>query len=194
MLFRSAFVSADLDSPEKPRVLVLRSNDPAPIAFAIRGSATSMLGEDDMLRMHGQDAVIAAAVQMLVTQGELAAGDRSMAVRCLADAGIRYIAMPAEGRGAGAVAQSLVSAPRIRQLTAPQDGRGWWLWQVPGKPARARIAPVGDALAARAWSAFTVANEHDPGAVRLMATTGESAVQPLLRPSVISIEIGRAHV
>ena len=58
---------------------------------------------------------------------------------------------------------------------------------VPGKPARARIAPVGDSLAARAWSAFTVANEHDPGAARLTATTGESAVQPLLRPSVISI-------
>ena len=182
-----AFVAADLDSPDKPRVLVLRANDPAPIAFAIRGSATSMVGEDDLLRMQGADAAVAEVVRMLVAQGELVAGDRTVAVRSLAEAGIRYIAMPAEGRGAGAVAQSLVSAPRIRQLTAPQDGRGWWLWQVPGKPARARIAPVADTLAARPWPAFTVSNDHDPGAARLIADTPESSAGPLLRPSVISI-------
>ncbi|MBU6213175.1 MAG: glycosyltransferase [Actinomycetales bacterium] len=182
-----AFVAADLDSAEKPRVLVLRADDPAPIAFAIRGSATSMVGEDDMLRMGGQDAAVSAAVRMLVTQGELVAGDRAVAVRSLADAGIRYIAMPADGRGAGAVAQSLVSAPRIRQLTAPQDGRGWWLWQVPGKPARARIASVVDPQTALPWPVFSVRGDHDPGGVHLTATESGSTAEPLLRPSVIAI-------
>lgn len=177
-----AFAAVDLDSPERPRVLVLRADDPAPLAFAVRSSRLSSVGEDDMLRMQGGDSALADAVRTLVAQGEMSAGNRAAAVATFKEAGIRYIALTPQGNGASAVAQALVRAPSVRQLAAAQDGRGWWLWRVSGDPARAMISPLRSAAPkggspgehAIPWSDFVAVDANDPGRIALAATTSDA--------------------
>lgn len=188
-----AFVAAGLDSPERPRVVVLHPNDPGSVGFAVRSSATSLVGEDDLLRMSSPDVLLEDAIRNLVAQEELTSGVRAAAVRTLADSGVRYLAMPATGVGAQAVAGALVSAPRLRQLTTPTDGRGWWLWQVPGQPSRARIASLTHPDRLLAWPAFESAGQSDPGHARLNAATATSQNQQLLAPSVIAIADVTSH-
>ena len=177
-----AFAAVDLESPERPRVLVLHADDPAPLAFAVRSSRLSSMGEDDMLRMQGGDSALAEAVRTLVAQGEVSAVNRSEAVTTIKDAGIRYLALAPDGNGAAAVAQALVRAPSLRQLAAAQDGRGWWLWRVAGNPARATIKPLrssaqsGDTSASHStpWSDFIASDGNDPGRVSLEAVNSDA--------------------
>ncbi|NBU31252.1 MAG: hypothetical protein EBS41_07150, partial [Actinobacteria bacterium] len=173
-----AFAAADFDSGERPRVLVLKVADPAPVRFAIRGSAQSRFGDDDILRATGSDDIMSHTVETLIAQGDLAVNDRPAAIAALAESGVRYLAMESGGRGATAVAQSFISTPNVRQLSAPISGKGQWVWRLPSSPARARFAPLAANTVGvpHPIADFAVNHAYDAGSLHLKSTTDAPAL------------------